>query len=167
MLDFGHGLITGNAITDLARSKFLAANAQTNAGNQGFNLVTKYAGADFICVDAPEARLAVQDQTGKIEEVLAELEKAVQTENVIITHGREGSYVHAAHIPAIATHAVDTMGAGDCFLAFTAPLIAAGLGIEEAAFVGNVAAGMKTGIVGHRAAVDAQVLQQTVKALLQ
>lgn len=167
VLDFGHGLINENVITDLARSKFLAANAQTNAGNQGFNLVTKYAGADFICVDAPEARLAVQDQYGKIEDVLAELERRAQTENVIITHGREGSYVHAAHIPAIATHTVDTMGAGDCFLAFTAPLVAAGLGIEEAAFVGNVAAGMKTGIVGHREAVNAEVLHQTVRALLQ
>lgn len=166
-LDFGHGLITDDARKELYAAKFLAANAQTNAGNQGFNLVTKYMGADYICVDAPEARLAMQNQAGKIEDVLSELEDRMQTERVIITHGREGSYVHAAHIPAIAAHAVDTMGAGDCFLAFTAPLIAAGLGIEEAAFVGNVAAGMKTGIVGHREAVNAEVLLQTVRSLLQ
>ena len=32
-------------------SKFLAVSSQINAGNEGFNLVTKYKKADYCCVD--------------------------------------------------------------------------------------------------------------------
>lgn len=166
VLDFGHGLLDSECRSILRDAKFLAVNSQSNAGNQGFNSVTKYRHADYVCVDIPELRLASQLQHGPIEDGLHLLSNLMGTDNIIVTAGREGAVWKGGTVPVLATKPVDTMGAGDCFLAFTAPLIATGLGVEEAAFVGTVAAGLKTEIVGHRQAVDSDVVLATVRSLL-
>jgi sugar/nucleoside kinase (ribokinase family) len=167
VIDFGHGLITEKCREVLGTSKFLALNAQSNAGNHGFNPVTKYRRADYVCVDNQEARLAVQCQHEGLETVLERLSARMGTERVIITQGRSGAVWLGGNVPAIAERPVDTIGAGDCFLSLTAPLIAYGLGLPAAAFVGAVAAGMKTEIIGHRESVQAEIVLQTVRSLLQ
>ena len=58
--DFGHNLLTPKTIKLLKNSKFLAINAQSNSSNQGYNLITKYKKADYICIDYPEAKLAAK-----------------------------------------------------------------------------------------------------------
>ncbi len=69
--DFGHGMIAPSTIDALiANSKFLAVNAQSNSGNHGYNLITKYPRADYICIDAPEARLAATDKFNDIASVI-------------------------------------------------------------------------------------------------
>lgn len=166
LLDFGHGLIDASAKIVAQTAKFLAVNAQSNAGNHGFNPVTRYKHADYVCIDAPEARLAAQRQHGPIADVITALDAQMEPGHLIVTHGRDGAYWKGGRVPAFSTSPKDTIGAGDCFLAVTAPLVAAGLGIEEAAFVGNVAGAMKTEIVGHRTAIDGDMLVQSVKSLL-
>src|SRR6202040_4352074 len=70
--DFGHGLIDDQLIDILCdKARFLAVNAQTNSANRGFNLVTKYPRADFVCIDDPEARLAVADRYSPVGAVVA------------------------------------------------------------------------------------------------
>ena len=162
VFDFGHGLIDDNARKDLKSfGGFLAVNAQTNAGNYGFNPVSKYQGAHLACVDLPEARLSASRQYGQP----GELAGTLGFKRVIITAGRHGSYC-PGHVPAFGTRAIDTMGAGDAFLSVAAPLIAAGLDIEAATLVGNVAGGLKTEIVGHRRHVGRDELLQAVECLL-
>jgi rfaE bifunctional protein nucleotidyltransferase chain/domain len=162
VFDFGHGLIDDDARKDLrAMGGFLAVNAQTNAGNYGFNPVSRYAGADLACVDLPEARLSASRQYGQP----GELAGTLGFKQVIITAGRHGSYC-PGHVPAFGTRAVDTMGAGDAFLSVAGPLIAAGLDIEAATLVGNVAGALKTEIVGHRRHVRRDELLQAVECLL-
>lgn len=167
LLDFGHGLIDDAARAILKGAKFLAVNAQSNAGNHGYNSVAKYRHAHYVCVDTQEARLAVRDQYGDISAVVGALDREMEAGHVIVTGGKDGAYFRSGRVPAFTTSPKDTIGAGDAFLAVTAPLIAAGLGDEEAAFVGNVAGAMKTEIVGHRAPIDGDVLIQSVKAMLQ
>jgi hypothetical protein len=41
--DFGHGYVNADVLSALNKSEFLAVNAQTNASNIGFNLITKTA----------------------------------------------------------------------------------------------------------------------------
>lgn len=169
-LDFGHGLIGKIERGILSQAKFLAVNAQTNTGNYGYNLITKYEGADYVCIDEPEARLATGMQAEPMPWMLKELESRRVGSRIIVTRGRNGCVAYdsgsAQDVPAFATNGVDTMGAGDAFMAATAPLIAAGLELEAAAFVGNVAGAIKVGIVGHRAHVTRAELVQTVEALL-
>ena len=58
--DFGHGLIGPRIVRQLTDlSPFLAVNTQSNSANLGYNLITRYPRADYICIDGPEARLAL------------------------------------------------------------------------------------------------------------
>lgn len=177
VFDFGHGLMGTDERRIVDTAKFLAVNAQSNAGNAGFNPVTKYRHADYVCVDEPEARLAARMQYGSIEDLADEIARRMQCDRVAITRGRHGASVFSyteggnkkqdcRNIPAFANHGVDTIGAGDAFLAVSAPLIAAGLDVETAAFVGNVAGAIKVDIVGHRRHVERTDLMREIEVLL-
>lgn len=155
--DFGHGLISPKVIRTLQdKARFLAVNAQTNAGNQGFNLITKYSRADYVCIDGQEARLAVSDKFGDLAVIVGEtLPARINCKRLIVTGGLHGCIAYDAavgvhRIPAFTRTVVDTVGAGDAFLAVTAPLVAAGGGMEQIGFIGNAAGALKVGIVGHR-----------------
>lgn len=168
--DFGHGLMGGIERGLAGGSGFLAVNCQTNAGNAGFNLVTKYPRADYVCIDDPEARLAAGMQKEPINKVIGELTKKISCGRFLITHGRYGSqWFHAPHsnpAPALAQGGVDTMGAGDAVMAVTAPLIASGLDMACAALVGNIVGAIKVSILGHRRHVGRDEVIQTLEALL-
>ena len=171
--DFGHGLLDSSAIKALIKhSHFLAVNAQTNSGNTGFNLITRYPQADLICIDEPEARLAVSDKRADMSEIASKLlPHRIACNNIIVTQGRYGCMTwekgrSANSVPALTSSVVDTVGAGDAFLAVTSPLLAAGGDIQHAAFVGNVAGAIKVGIVGHRQSVEKPALIKAITALL-
>jgi sugar/nucleoside kinase (ribokinase family) len=171
--DFGHGLIGQSTIEILtATAPFLAVNTQTNSGNMGYNLITRYSRADYVCVDAPEARLAVGDRVSKIGDIAHRLaDDRIDCSKLIITHGKHGcvtyergNIVHT--IPAVARKVVDTVGAGDAFLAVTAPLVAAGGRMDRIGFIGNVVGALKVEIVGHRQSVDKAAVIKGLTGLL-
>jgi bifunctional ADP-heptose synthase (sugar kinase/adenylyltransferase) len=174
VFDFGHGLMDRLAIDMVQHAKFLAVNCQTNAGNAGFNPVTKYAKANLVCVDEPEARLATQKRNGSLSSVGYALKAVIKAESYIVTAGKNGCWAgwwdmnswRDDVIPAFSSRGLDTMGAGDAFLAVAAPLAATGLELGAAAFAGNVAGSIKTTIVGHRRNVRRNELVQTMEALL-
>jgi len=146
-------------------------NAQTNSANIGYNLITKYPRADYISIDAPEARLATQNRRGELSDVIEQLRSGIQCDKFAITHGNHGCVVFAegegySRIPAFTTRALDTVGAGDAFLSLSAPCLAAGMPMEWAGVIGNTAGALKVGIVGHRSAVDKVPLFKAVTALL-
>jgi sugar/nucleoside kinase (ribokinase family) len=58
------------------------------------------------------------------------------------------------------------MGAGDAYLAVTAPCVAAGMPMDVAAFVGAAAAALAVGVVGNRTFVDAAAVRRFVTAML-
>lgn len=159
--DFGHGLIARDTVETLSGlDSFIAVNAQTNSANRGYNLVTKYPRADYICIDAPEARLAVGDRFSDLETIASELLPArVDCGKIILTHGRHGCTTFergagSRSIPALTQTVVDTMGAGDAFFAVTALLAKAGGSASDLGLIGNMVGALKVGIVGHRTSVD-------------
>ncbi len=63
--DFGHGLLDAGGINqELARDRkaFVAAMAQVNSSNYGYNLPTKYVGADYYSLNRTEAELCLHEQ---------------------------------------------------------------------------------------------------------
>ena len=90
--DFGHGLIASSSIDLLCRrAKFLAVNAQTNSANFGFNLVTRYPSADLVCIDTPEAQLAVRSKFLEPSEMVGrELPALINCDRIILTLGKGG-----------------------------------------------------------------------------
>jgi rfaE bifunctional protein nucleotidyltransferase chain/domain len=171
--DFGHGLITRRMADVIeGKSRFLTINTQSNSGNMGFNLITKYHRADYVCIDAPEARLAVADRQSSIEHIAGEaLPSRIACSRIMVTQGRDGCIGYQegqplVHVPAFTTNVVDTVGAGDAFFAVTAPLAAVGASIDQLAFVGNAAGAIKVGIVGHRSSVERVPLLKYLTTLL-
>src|SRR5271156_1363749 len=86
--DFGHGLMGSVERNIVQNAGFFALNCQTNAGNYGFNLVTKYKNADYICIDDPEARLAAGMQSEPMSKVILKLFQRHDCRKYLITHGR-------------------------------------------------------------------------------
>jgi bifunctional ADP-heptose synthase (sugar kinase/adenylyltransferase) len=140
--DFGHGLLGKHLIAKL-----------TNATNYGFNVVTKYPRADFVVIDEIEARLAAQDRDSEIEDVILKL----GFKNIIVTRGTKGAVGYDGAFErqnAITDKVVDSMGAGDAFLAVSSPFAAARFSMKDLIRIGNAAGAVKVGIVGHRKSVD-------------
>jgi rfaE bifunctional protein nucleotidyltransferase chain/domain len=171
--DFGHGLISESAIDTLTNcSGFLAVNTQSNSANLGYNLITRYPRADYICIDAPEARLATSDRVAAIGDVAHRIVNGqVECPKIIITQGKHGCVTYERDgivhtIPALAREIVDTVGAGDAFLSVTAPLIAAGGAVDRVGFIGNVVGALKVEIVGHRRSVEKSAVIKSITALL-
>jgi sugar/nucleoside kinase (ribokinase family) len=157
--DFGHRTMTPKLIERLTReARFLAVNAQTNATNYGFNLITKYPRADFVVIDELEARLAAHDRDSPIEDVILKLgfNKIIVTMGANGACGFDGAFERQK---ATADKVVDTMGAGDAFLAVTAPYAAAGFSMKQLLRIGNAAGAAKVGIVGHRGSVTRELLE--------
>lgn len=164
--DFGHGAMTPALVRDVREAKFLAVCAQTNSANVGFNLITKYAGADYIVIDEPEARLAAADRDSPIEDVILKLASG-RCDKFVVTHGSAGAIgwdrkrFHRS--PAFTDRVVDTMGAGDAFFAVTAPMARTG-NMADLLRIGNAAGALKTQIVGHRNSVTKEALIEYLKA---
>jgi rfaE bifunctional protein nucleotidyltransferase chain/domain len=172
--DFGHGLI-GSKIVDslVARSRFLAVNTQSNSANMGYNLITRYPRADYVCIDGPEARLALSDRISSAGDIVYHLAaKMQQCPKIVVTQGRHGCITFERHqeavhtLPAVAHKIVDTVGAGDAFLAVTSPLVACGTPMNLVGFIGNVVGALQVEIVGHRHSVEKAALVKGVTGLL-
>ncbi len=174
--DYGHGLIDDRVIEMLGPATFLAINTQANAANYGFHDITRYNGfateaqLNFVCLNVTEARLALRDRHATPEQCCKKLRQLLRCDHIAITHGDAGSYLsdgELMHVPALISDTVDTMGAGDAFLALAAPIVAASSAdLELAGFLGNIAGAIKSRIVGHRKPVDRATVQQYVEALL-
>lgn len=170
--DFGHGLLGRSSIDLLTKkAKFLAVNCQSNSANMGFNLITRYSRADYVCVDAPEARLAISDRVSNAGDLAKQLLDVIDCPKVIITQGKHGcvtyergGIVHT--IPAFTKTVIDTVGAGDAFLSVTAPLAAAGGAMHQIGFIGNVVGALKVQIVGHRQFIEKPDLVKSITGLL-
>jgi len=160
VMDYGHGMSDSRFLNSIQDSSYLAINVQTNSGNFGFNLATKYARADYLCVDEPEARLATQNKCGPIEDSLYKLQDIAP--KVAITLGKAGAIGASldedlVRVPSFTDKIVDTMGAGDAFFAVTA-LIAKDADMASLLRIGNAAGAAKSQIVGHRTAVTKDAL---------
>lgn len=170
--DFGHGFI-GQKITEVLgeKSKFLAVNTQTNSANVGFNLITKYPRADYICIDELEVRLACHDKFGKLEDLITKIAKKLRCNRLAVTQGHRGSLTYASEdgffkIPALSDEVVDRVGAGDAYLSITSPCVADGNPMEMVGFIGNAVGALKVRIVCNKSSVEPTPLFKFITALL-
>ncbi|HKW93663.1 MAG TPA: PfkB family carbohydrate kinase [Methylomirabilota bacterium] len=171
--DYGHGFLNRDLIRLLAaESRFLAVNVQTNSANLGYNLVSKYPRADYVCIDEPEVRLAAHDRRSNLEEIIGRLSKDLSSPRVAITRGHKGCVSFADpdgffQVPVLSREIVDRIGAGDAYLSVTAPCTAAGYHPEMVGFIGNAVGALAVRIVGNRTAVEPVPLFKFINALLQ
>ncbi|MBI2839853.1 MAG: adenylyltransferase/cytidyltransferase family protein [Acidobacteria bacterium] len=170
--DYGHGLFTERTIDLLAeRARFLAVNAQTNAGNRGFNFISRYPRADYISIDEPEARLETRNQKADIKDLILSISKKTSCKRLLVTRGKHGVCCYEegqgfSEVPAFAVKVVDRLGAGDAVLAMTAPCAALGLPMDVVGFIGNVAGAEACGILGNKSGIDRASFFRHITSLL-
>lgn len=170
--DFGHGLLTDKIIKTICKqAPYLALNVQANSANYGFNVVTKYPRADYVCIDKQEIRLATHDQYGDLTPLIKKIYKTMQCSNMSVTKGPEGSVSYNHKIgfwttPALTEKIVDRVGAGDALFAVTSPCVYAGLEHDLVSFVGNLAGALQVQVVGNSKQVEFGELVRFITRLL-
>lgn len=170
--DFGHGLMTERLREFVAScGKFLAVNTQSNSANLGFNPVTKYRRANFVCVDEPELKLAAGSQYGELRDMAEGVRRILQTDALLVSRGHRGSFIVSdgapvVETPALATKVVDRTGAGDALFAIASPCVYLTFPLDLVGFLGNCVGALAVEIVGNREPVDPVLLQKCITSLL-
>ena len=116
----------------------------------------RYRGATVVTPNVREAEQALNREiNGRADllEVGRHLLGVLQGGALLITRGSQGMslFVNGAdvtHIPAVARNVFDVTGAGDTVIGTLALALAAGIGLEQAARLANLAAGIVVGKVG-------------------
>ncbi|HWF84712.1 MAG TPA: PfkB family carbohydrate kinase [Vicinamibacterales bacterium] len=133
LADFGHGLLDArmlNASIARHRRSFVTAMAQTNSTNYGYNLATKYKGADYYSVNRTEAELCLHERHLPLCDVLERTTALLHACALSVTDGEHGVMMKRGDdvfaLPTLSTSVVDTIGCGDAYFALSS--LAAGLG---------------------------------------
>ena len=170
--DYGHGMIGPEAVRVLAeKARFLAVNTQVNAGNHGFNTVSKYPRADFVSVSEKEIRLEVRDRRADLKRIVSDVSRRLSVDRVLITQGEKGCLCYDGQegffeAPALASRVVDRIGAGDAVFAVTALLAAQSAPAEIIGLVGNAVGAQAVRTVANREPIDRLALVKHIDSLL-
>ena len=158
--DFGHGAI-GRKTVDLIteNATFLAINTQSNAGNRGFNTISKYERADFVSLAEHEIRLETRDVEGRLVPMIKQLSEKMECNQFVVTLGRMGCMIldsggELVQVPSFTKNVVDRVGAGDAFYAVTALLSALEVESEIVGFLGNIAGSLAVQVMGNQKSID-------------
>lgn len=172
VVDYGHSMLSANAVDVLCgESRFLAMNAQANAGNRGYHRISKYRRADYVCAAEHELYLEARDWRGDLQPILVDVAERLACPRVVVTCGKRGALAYGGdegfvETPSLAAKVVDRVGAGDAFLAATAPLAATGAPLDLTSFVGNVAGAEAVATVGHRRYMQRESFARHIQVLL-
>ena len=169
--DFGHGLLSENLIDFFCKNnKFLAINCQLNAGNMGYNFITKYKRADFISLNEREIRLPFQNKTKDIQTSIIKLRNSLNLEKINITLGKAGSIYYKGDanypVPAFTKEPLDTLGAGDAVFSLTSLLAYKNVNSEIIPFLGNCVGAITVRIIGNKKAISPIDLKKFVAYVL-
>ena len=174
--DYGHGMLSPSAIESLCgQARYLAVNAQSNAGNRGFNPITKYRRADYVCMNSHELEIETRERNDNepsiVSDSVRQLAIRIRCPRFTVTIGKSG-LLHfdpaggCSIAPALATRVLDRVGSGDAVLAVTAPLVRVGAPGDIVAFVGNVAGAESVAQASRQWAMDRVTLSKHIVALL-
>ena len=160
--DFGHGLMTNSLINYVTKnSKFLCVNAQTNSENRGYNFITKYKKANYVCIDQQEIKLAMSDRFSSVDYLIKKLFKKINVNLLTVTLGKEGiktskkkgGKIESVSLSGFEVNPIDTLGAGDSVFGISSLLAKNKTDIKLIALISNLVGAMKTKIIGHSATI--------------
>lgn len=170
--DYGHGMLSPRAVEVLCqKAKFLAVNTQSNAGNHGFNMISKYPRADYVCLAQREFALETRNQRMSPQEMVMHVAGKLSCSRIMMTQGKSGTlYYHPRdgfkHAPAFATQVIDRVGAGDAVLCVSALAVAMNAPAEVVGFIANIVGAEAVAILGNQRSIDRIPLYRHVECLL-
>jgi cytidyltransferase-like protein len=145
--DFGHGLLDRKAINSRIADRgesFVAATAQVNSSNYGYNLPSKYSGADYYSVNRTEAELCLRERNLPLAEIVDRMAELLNAPALSVTDGERGVVVRRNRdlflLPTLSTSVVDTIGCGDAYFALSSLAARLGCPARMVALAGSIAA---------------------------
>ncbi|RDI45134.1 PfkB family carbohydrate kinase [Aquicella lusitana] len=170
--DYGHGLLDSGSIAKIEeKAKFLAVNTQANASNHGFNCISKYNKADYVCIANRELQLNFRQKHISSIDQIKQLMSEHDYKNVVVTSGVSGSFSckqgEDIYItPAFATSIKDRVGAGDAVLAVTSLFVAQQAPADMVGFIGNVVGSEAVNIMGNKSFIEKVPLMKHIVHLM-
>jgi bifunctional ADP-heptose synthase (sugar kinase/adenylyltransferase) len=169
--DYGHGLISKNLAKQISSlDKFLAVNTQANAGNRGYNTITKYPRADFLSLNGGELQLELRDRNPDYEYIVPQYMKRLNSKYAVLTRGSKGMMVFSEEgssiVPALGRRVLDKVGAGDSVLAIGSILARHDAPIEIIGLISSIVAAHEISQLGHRTSLKISDIKKAVKGLL-
>jgi cytidyltransferase-like protein len=170
--DYGHGLFTNELVSQITQiDSFLAINTQANAGNRGFNTISKYSRADFISLNGGELQLELRSKNVEYIKVIPEIMERMRSRHSLLTLGSEGLMVfdnfgNSTKVPALSKVVVDKVGAGDSVFAVATLLSRVDAPIEVIGLVASIVAANEISQLGHRSGLELEDIKRNIKILL-
>jgi len=172
VIDFGHSMLTERARRIIReRSRFLAVNAQCNAGNLGHHALSRYPNVDYMTATLNEIRIESRERHGHIRDLAPQIYEQLKCRRLAVTNGRSGCLCLGPgegpfEVPAVAGKVVDRIGAGDAFLSVSALLAAQEAPMELVGFAGNAAGALAVATVANREPIDRVAYFKQIESLL-
>jgi len=172
VMDYGHGLISDDSVKLLLNSNLdLSVNTQSNAGNRGFNSISRYQGAKKAFLNGGEVQLEAKNRNSDLGVVVESLARNLNFHEVYVTNGSRGIIAFSAQrgtfrAPAFAPSIVDRVGAGDATLAVISALRAVNVPMEIASFYGNIAGALLLSSLGNEVTITKQLLSDEASKIL-
>lgn len=172
--DYGHGLISKQHLKIFSKASApKAVNTQSNAGNRGFNSISRYGSVDFVCLNGSEVGLELKQRNVPLEVLVAELTQRTSAQFAAVTRGAKGVVFFdtrdgegAQNAPAFSTRITDRVGAGDALFVATALSWAAGNSGLISAALGNLAGAASLAGLGNQVTLDQISIQKHMSGLL-
>lgn len=171
--DYGHGIFTKKIRKLISNNrKKIFLNTQINSFNRGYHTVFKYKKVNTLVINESELRYETSDGTSKVLNLVKKLRAKVTADNIIVTQGISGSlFINCKNwstisCPAFNQKSVDTVGAGDTFLAFTALCLGSGLDPRLTLLISSLAASYSTNQVGNVDIFDYKILKKQLNHIL-
>ena len=118
-------MISKSLISKIKKLKnTFVVNTQINSANLGYHTISKFQTINCIVINESELRHELRDRSSKIKDLIKLLSKKLNISNLIVTAGKQGSYLYNKNsnklifCPALAVRIVDKVGAGDAMLSF-------------------------------------------------
>jgi rfaE bifunctional protein nucleotidyltransferase chain/domain len=171
-LDYGHAMFDKKAVELLtSKAPFLAVNTQVNAHNRGYNTISKYSRADYICISENEVRLDCRTRQQGLRYLTSAVAAKLDCSRVTITRGQQGCLCYDKstgffEVPAFTSHIVDRVGAGDAVFAVTAMCVVQNAPMEIVGFTANVVGAHAVSVVANQRPVDRLSLMKHIETIL-
>ena len=170
--DYGHGLLSQRVLEKLSSAKgTVAANTQSNAGNRGFNSISRYPRVDILCLNGSELQLELKKKHATVGELMPTLGNDLGADWVVVTEGAKGLALWGKQqgvqqMPAFTEQVKDRVGAGDALFATVSVLLKIGAHPGAAALFGNLAGASMVSNLGNRESVRATTLMRHARTAL-
>ncbi len=170
--DYGHGLMSDDVIAILNQAPGLVAvNTQSNAGNRGYNSISRYPRVDLVSLNGGEISLELKKKHVDVAGLLPDLGARTGAQWIVVTEGAKGLALwergaDVVEMPAFTERVKDRVGAGDALFATVALLTALKTDVEIVGLLGNLAGAAMVSDLGNRYTLSAVDLHRHSSALL-